>query len=481
MDFWRTTDALANGLKVFAFPFFAAFGLGAILFWGITIEITGSIFSPSFFNHDAFNLSLIFSLAAALLAIRIKGIQAVRPILLSCGICSMSASIVCFALFLEAVSPTLLALSGNILSGIGSTSILLLWLEALGCVTSRKMVWAYIAAVLFALYLWWGLSSWETSSLWPLVVLPVVSLCALIICYNSPDAIEHRAFLDRSVDAFPTLPQLAKPAFWMSSFAFTAGVFATDGIGTPKAFGMVVIIFTTAIVLALSQKDFGFVTLCRVILPVVAICIGGAPFFAISSFFAPSALQTAKELILALGLTVSCNQAYRLRCSAAYSAGVVLLANALFLELGGIVHRTLLATFPAFLMPTIFIIALCFFSCTLSSYMLLKNDIHPIRLRLIHGERKLPFLPPVRDDIQQEAETGTTADTTVTLKSKGMFSKREQEVVELILLGKNPKEIGDELFISPSTVRAHISNIYGKLRVHNREDAIPLLREIWGD
>lgn len=52
------------------------------------------------------------------------------------------------------------------------------------------------------------------------------------------------------------------------------------------------------------------------------------------------------------------------------------------------------------------------------------------------------------------------------------LSEREIEVLEKLKLGKDYKEIASELFISPSTVRKHIENIYLKLQVHNKMQAV---------
>lgn len=50
------------------------------------------------------------------------------------------------------------------------------------------------------------------------------------------------------------------------------------------------------------------------------------------------------------------------------------------------------------------------------------------------------------------------------------LSKQETLVRNLILQGKSNKEIATELFISLSTVKSHITNIYGKLNVANRQE-----------
>ena len=52
------------------------------------------------------------------------------------------------------------------------------------------------------------------------------------------------------------------------------------------------------------------------------------------------------------------------------------------------------------------------------------------------------------------------------------LSNREKEVLALLSKGFLYKEISDQLFISIGTVRQHIHNIYEKLHVQNRMEAI---------
>ncbi|NOX19384.1 MAG: response regulator transcription factor [Chlorobi bacterium] len=52
------------------------------------------------------------------------------------------------------------------------------------------------------------------------------------------------------------------------------------------------------------------------------------------------------------------------------------------------------------------------------------------------------------------------------------LSKRENEVLLQLSRGLDYNKISDNLFISPSTVRKHIENIYKKLQVNNKVQAI---------
>ncbi len=56
--------------------------------------------------------------------------------------------------------------------------------------------------------------------------------------------------------------------------------------------------------------------------------------------------------------------------------------------------------------------------------------------------------------------------------SSSPLSPRETEVLQLLSKGKSYSMIADELFIDKETVRSHIKNIYIKLEVHSKAQAI---------
>jgi LuxR family maltose regulon positive regulatory protein len=58
------------------------------------------------------------------------------------------------------------------------------------------------------------------------------------------------------------------------------------------------------------------------------------------------------------------------------------------------------------------------------------------------------------------------------------LSQRELEVLQLIDQGLSNSEIAGQLVVAPSTVKTHINNIYGKLGVRTRLQALKRAEEL---
>ena len=59
------------------------------------------------------------------------------------------------------------------------------------------------------------------------------------------------------------------------------------------------------------------------------------------------------------------------------------------------------------------------------------------------------------------------------------ISDREKEILTLFVQGLDYKEVADKLFLSPHTVRRHIANIYEKLHINSKAQAV-LAAQKWG-
>lgn len=74
--------------------------------------------------------------------------------------------------------------------------------------------------------------------------------------------------------------------------------------------------------------------------------------------------------------------------------------------------------------------------------------------------------------------TKTVADTCVAMAKRYALSPRETEVFVLLAQGRTRAFIQDELVLSGSTVKTHVSHIYAKMDVHDRQEMMDL---VWAD
>ena len=63
-------------------------------------------------------------------------------------------------------------------------------------------------------------------------------------------------------------------------------------------------------------------------------------------------------------------------------------------------------------------------------------------------------------------------------KSYASFSERENQIIEYLSQGATYKTIANNLFVTPSTVNFHIQNIYLKLNVNSKSEALKKLRKM---
>ena len=97
-------------------------------------------------------------------------------------------------------------------------------------------------------------------------------------------------------------------------------------------------------------------------------------------------------------------------------------------------------------------------------YELLKQVVTQGSSR-VYASKLLAAFP---DEVKKQTTTTAVPQTTL-IES---LSKRELDVLRLLTTHLSGTEIAEELFIAPSTVRSHIKNIYSKLNVHSRAEAV---------
>jgi DNA-binding NarL/FixJ family response regulator len=81
---------------------------------------------------------------------------------------------------------------------------------------------------------------------------------------------------------------------------------------------------------------------------------------------------------------------------------------------------------------------------------------------------------PARDVVAavRAVASGTTTFPRKAEQPEPMLSEREREVLDLIAAGSTNREIAEQLYLSPHTVKEHTSVLYRKLGARNRAEAV---------
>lgn len=79
---------------------------------------------------------------------------------------------------------------------------------------------------------------------------------------------------------------------------------------------------------------------------------------------------------------------------------------------------------------------------------------------------------PMSPTIARKAFQFIQGTTVIAEETKSPLSAREMDIMNALAKGKSYTVIADELFISPHTVRKHMTNIYEKLHVNSKVEAI---------
>lgn len=114
-----------------------------------------------------------------------------------------------------------------------------------------------------------------------------------------------------------------------------------------------------------------------------------------------------------------------------------------------------------------------------SGYLL--KDIDPEELPralngVLQGEAALPATLVTR--LMQEFRGGGVKRKLPLVGRKGVeLTSKEWEVLDLMRTGSSTADMAERLFVSPVTIRSHVSQILKKLQVKSRDEALKLLEQ----
>lgn len=74
----------------------------------------------------------------------------------------------------------------------------------------------------------------------------------------------------------------------------------------------------------------------------------------------------------------------------------------------------------------------------------------------------------------------SSMDSNMTNQIEHLLTRREQDVLKMLISGASNSEIAEQLFLTEGTIRTYLTRIYSKLNVQSRTQAVLLVKE-WGE
>jgi LuxR family maltose regulon positive regulatory protein len=124
------------------------------------------------------------------------------------------------------------------------------------------------------------------------------------------------------------------------------------------------------------------------------------------------------------------------------------------------------------------------FEC-LEKAVLLAAPINHLRSFLDQDADLLPLLAVIQnaapifiDKLIEEFSKSARLATRISSDFLAQFSERENEIINLLVENRTNKEIAQRLFITVGTTKWYLNNIFRKMMVKNRKEAVSLLEKI---
>jgi DNA-binding NarL/FixJ family response regulator len=118
-----------------------------------------------------------------------------------------------------------------------------------------------------------------------------------------------------------------------------------------------------------------------------------------------------------------------------------------------------------------------------SGYLLKEESMEKLAdaIRQVKEFGAVPMSPLVaRKAIAMLAGNKSSSATSQKAGEEYNLSEREMEILKCMVEGLDYRQIGEKVYLSPHTVRTHIGNIYKKLHVCSKVDAVKIaLKKQW--
>lgn len=454
---------------------FFCIGVGASNAWWLSITSTPFIWASSplplgtgsVVVHAAYLLVQMACVIAA--SRRALGYAKERTFFASAAACVFGS--ILFAASVAGGWPTALVIAGIGLSALGGALLFLCWMSPFTALVGHGLPGSiFLLATACGTVLWFVTTRIDaTVAVASLVVLPAVSGAMILLMPASCRTSERVAAPGRRMGRLP-LRKLFPLAFVAGLFIYelpVGFVTGTASMSTASASSeslfqtyavyTLVIVLVAVVDYALARNERYSTLLYRFVVPVISIGLIALALVGAESRELASAMVLAGTILFEMFILTSLARislAYRESPWRIFGFGGAVMELAL---LCSFVLGLLLAG-AASIWLTGIALALVFAFILAGSFDIPGKDLATVAVE-------------ASDDRRTEGEGGRIDRFAQVYR----LSKRETEVLALIARGRSVQAVADELFVSHSTVKTHVSHIYEKTGVGSRQDLLKLV------
>lgn len=457
---------VTNLFQVFGGIELSLLGIGIYRAW-IELMFVKPTFTASYLPdlHDLYDGAMIIALlVCAAFSSRIQVLATKQPILWVTLLSAVCGTLLCTGGYLGFASAPFMY-AGVAFSGCATALIILLWSEFFGCLKPLRVGFYYaLSFVVGFLAIEATHLLTTTGSVVYVCCLPIASLFLLVQAHKSLSSAE-RLTVTHTPYRFPVKP-VALMALFACAYGFREPIMY-ELMGPHSSLGLLLLSGGIVFILVAMQSRWNYSVFLGRIVPLIAVVL------LVLSNFMPATSSITENLISAsyaafsvFIMTIFANISYRYGVSALWLFGIERGVRALVMmgaRKGYYLMTSLVSLHPEYQFLSSFAysaVILCLL--TLFSYLVLSHNASEEDWGVVTSV-KTELDPVMREKIRlAQAVDKAVAD-------KGL-TKREQEVLELLLARKSISDIENALVIARGTAKAHISHIYTKLSVSSREE-----------
>ncbi|MDR1088611.1 MAG: helix-turn-helix transcriptional regulator [Coriobacteriales bacterium] len=417
--------------------------------------------------------TIVCALVITLFALRNTTLS--RRVLLCVGLgCYLLGGASYCLLILTGLSQTILVVASAVINALGSLAVCLIWGRVCSRLHLRAALVALASAVAASAVLFWILLLLPETMRVVVFFLAMLSLAVLSWLEMRGSVSSHvgktrNAPEDRGLAQVKSLAQIAGiPALGLAFFAFVVAVMR-DQFLTSFNLYLVASIVVAAIIIVFVLLSLHTLTargLQLTFIPLFAVCVLTA-----ASLQYQLGLDEKLVMLLLFVLYVCAALLTLSTMTAVANSGEfhpdIVFGSLVFLftaasTAGQLVSRAVAST----MVGSINIIATTLFSFIVICYA------------YVRWQKSTDISEPADETASVvDSETDGIQASCAKLAAKHGLTGREREILILLAYGHGGSYISEALFISPSTSRTHIRNIYRKLAVNSREDILRITRE----